>query len=162
MLSSFRYRPFIMQAHFKLLNYMRRDITDSIEGVASPDITLAMDSKLPVSIDMFTTDLPSSVEAFDKLVKKCANVSNVFNLFTLLNSDTITCRFSFFEQYQDVPVISYKPGLSTDLTQTQNKLHKLSFFYSIPFSNLSFSIPSTPFRIQVICACAGLKKYVDL
>ena len=103
MLLSFRYCPFLMQAHFKLLEYMRRDITDSIEGVALPDITLAMDSKLPVSIDMFTTDLPSSVEAFDELVKKCANVSTVFNLF---NSDTILCRFSFFEQYQEVPVIS--------------------------------------------------------
>ena len=102
MLLSFRYCPFIMQAHFKLLEYMRRDITDSIEGVASPDITLATDSKLLVSIDMFTTDLPSSVEAFDELVKKCENVSTVFNLFTLLNSDTI----SFFEHYQEVPVIS--------------------------------------------------------
>ena len=86
MLLSFRYCPFLMQAHFELLEYMRRDITDSIKGVASPGITLAMDYKLPISIDMITTNLPSSVEAFDELVKKCANVSTVFNLFTLLNS----------------------------------------------------------------------------
>ena len=92
----FQIPPFVnIQANFKILNYMRRDMIDSIEGVTSPDITLAMDLKILVSIKMFTTDLPLSVLAFNELVRKCANVSTVFNLFTLLNSDTITCRFSF-------------------------------------------------------------------
>ena len=127
-----------MQAHFQLLEYMRRDITDSIEGVVSPNITLALDSKLPVTIDMFTTTLPTNVEAFEELIKKCATVSSVFNLFTL-NLDSITCRFSFFEQYQDVPVISYKPGLSNDFALTQKTLSKLSFYYQIPFSFVIFN-----------------------
>ena len=35
-----------MEAHFKLLEYMRRDITDSIEGVVSPVITLALDTQI--------------------------------------------------------------------------------------------------------------------
>ena len=108
-----------MQANFKILNYMRRDMIDSIEGVTSPDITLAMDSKIPVPIKMFTTDLQLSVLAFNKLVKKCGSVSTVFNLFTLLNLDTITCRFSFFEQYQTIPIISFQPGLSMNSSPTE-------------------------------------------
>ena len=132
-----------MEAHFQLLEYMRRDITDSIEGVVSPVITLALDTKLPVTLNMFTTTLPNSNEAFQELIKKCATVSSVFNLFTLNQDYSITCRFSFFEQYQNVQVISYKPGLSNDFALTQRKLSKLSFHYNIPFSNLSFSVKQT-------------------
>ena len=92
LLSKFQIPHFVkMQAHFKILNYMRRDMIDSIEGLTSPDLTLAMDSKIPVSIKMFTAQLPLSVIAFNELVRKCANGSTVFNLFTG-RSDTITCR----------------------------------------------------------------------
>ena len=64
-------------------------------------------------------------------------------MFTLNQDYSITCRFSFFEQYQNVQVISYKPGLSNDFALTQRKLSKLSFHYNIPFSNLSFSVKQT-------------------
>ena len=138
--AKFQKTPLItMEAHFKLLEYMRRDITDSIEGVVSPIITLALDSKLPVTINMFTTTLPNSNEAFQELIKKCATLSSVLNLFTLNQDYSITCHFSFFEQYQDVSVISYEPGLSNDFALTQKKLSKLSFYNQIPFSFVIFN-----------------------
>ena len=124
-----------MEAHFQLLEYMRRDITDSLESIVSPVITLALDTKLPVTLNMFTTTLPKSNEAFQELIKKCNTVSSVFNLFTINPDFSITCRFSFFEQYQTVQVISYKQGLSSDFQiyplQSNKQPHNLSIMAAI-------------------------------
>ena len=85
-----------MEAHFQILEYMRRDIVDSIETILSPFVTLALDTKLPVTLNMFTTPLPKSSDAFQDLVKKCNTVSTVFNLFSINPDFTITCRFNFY------------------------------------------------------------------
>ena len=135
-----------MEAHFQILEYMRRDIVDSIETILSPFVTLALDTKLPVTLNMFTTPLPKSIDAFQDLVKKCNTVSTVFNLFSINPDFTITCRFNFYEQYQTLQVIGYKQKMSIDFTLLQRKLSNLSFYYTIPFSNLSFAVQNTTFK----------------
>ena len=59
-----------MEAHLQILKYMRRDIVDSIETILSPFVTLALDTKLPVTLNMFTTPVPKSSDAFQDLAAK--------------------------------------------------------------------------------------------
>ena len=76
MLPKFQILHFAMQAHLKILNYMRRDMIDSIEGITSPNLTLAMDSKIPVSIELFDTALPLTLTAFQQFLT-CSQLGQI-------------------------------------------------------------------------------------
>ena len=120
---------------------MKQDVLDSLEAITSTHLVLALDSKFPISVKLAECILPRTVTKFHHLTRKCTTASTIFNLFTI-EKGVIFCKFPFFDPFQTLPITSFTSSLS-DFTQIQQKLNKLSFYYTIPFPNLSFTIPSS-------------------
>ena len=132
-----------MEAIFQLMQYQKQDIIDTLESTLAPHVNLALDSLLPSTISMFHTPLPATNDKFKELIQKCNTISCEFNLFTLTSDSVITCKFNFFQQYTTLRVIGFELVKKIDLQVMQKRLSNLQFFYTIPFSHLSFAVQNT-------------------
>ena len=131
-----------MEPIFKLLNWQRQDLIDTVQTLIQPQITVHLDSMIPESIHIIKTAIPTSKSSFDQLITHCLSTPVEFNKFKI-SSDSITCNFNFLSQDQTFPFLTFKQTETFDQDFLQKKLLSLTFQYDIPNTHLSFHIPES-------------------
>ena len=138
-----------MEPVYRVLQWHKQDVLDTVEGLLKPYIQIQLDSQLPLHIQLFRLPLPPSKIAFEALVQKCLSIPVEFHSFKLLPNDTISCKFSFYSQEQTLTFICFQQLEPYDLVLVQKKLISLKFSYTIPNTHLSFDIIAT----KLVRAC---------
>ena len=135
-----------MEPVYRVLNWHKQDVLDTVEGLLKPYIQIHLDSQLPLTIQLFRLPMPTSKTAFEALVTKCLSIPVEFNSFKILPNNTISCKFSFFSQQQTLTLVYFQQLKPYDLVLLQKKLISLKFSYTIPNTHLSFDVLNTKFR----------------
>ena len=136
-----------MEPQYRVLNWHKQDIIDTIEGLLKPDIQIQMESKLPSTIQLVGLPIPASKTDFETSIAKCLTIPVEFENFKILPNNTISCRFAFFSQYQTFKLVDFQQPKTFDLDSIQKKLFSLKFSYTVPNTHLSFNIINTEFYI---------------
>ena len=109
-----------MEPIFKLLNWQRQDLIDTVQTLIQPQITVHLDSMIPESIHIFKTAIPTSKSSFDQLVTHCLSTPVEFNKFKI-SANSITCNFNFLSQDQTLPFLTFKQTKTFDQDFLQKK-----------------------------------------
>ena len=95
---------------------------------------------------MFRLPLPPNKAEFNNLLAKCSNVPVEFDTFTIQPDMTITCRFNFNMQWQKFVVVSFIQLKQFDPDLLQKRLSSLKFFFTVPYSHLTFAVLNTRYK----------------